>query len=84
MLRELLEELGILVQRHYLRESLQRPDKVGTQSRSQKRLHRRAYSAQGPKFHWHMETNHKSVRCYLGFDDGFSRLLVGLSCSYNN
>lgn len=40
MLRELLRERGIRIQRQVLRESLQRIDKDGIQSRSKRRLHR--------------------------------------------
>ncbi|XP_057295760.1 uncharacterized protein LOC130624204 [Hydractinia symbiolongicarpus] len=87
MLRELLRERGIRIQRQVLRESLQRIDKDGIQFRSKRRLHRRIYNVQGPNHLWHIDTNHKLVRWYFittGIVDGFSRLPVGLFCTDNN
>ena len=86
MLRELLKGRRIRIQRQPLRESLQRIDKTGSQSRSQKRLHRRISNVQGPNYLWHIDTNHKLVQWYFiitGVVDGFSRLPVGLSCTDN-
>ena len=87
MLRELLKERGIKIQRNVLRESLQRVDEKGSQSRSKRRLHRRVYNVQGPNHLWHLDTNHKLIRWYFvitGIVDGFSRLPVGLTCTSNN
>ena len=66
---------------------MQRIDKTGSQSRSQKGLHRRIYNVQGPKCLCYIGTNHKLVRWYFiitGLVDGFSRLPVGLSCTDSN
>ena len=87
MLRELLKGRGIRIPRRLLRESLRRINKTGSQSKSQKRLHRRIHNVQGPNYPWHIDTNHNLVRWYFiitGVADVFSRLPVGLSCNDNN
>lgn len=72
MLRHILADQGIKVQRMRLRDS---------------RLHRRTYNVQGANHLWRVDTNHKLVRWHMvviGGIDGLSRLPVMLSCSDNN
>lgn len=87
MLRHILGEKGLKVQRMRLRDSLHRVDEFGIEERKRRRLHRRIYNVQGPNHLWHIDTNHKLIRWHfvvVGGIDGFSRLPVFLSCTDNN
>ena len=87
MIKQLLKEKGINVQRMRLRDSIHRVDECGVQERKKGRLHRRVYNVKGPNRLWHVDTNHKLVRwnfIIVGGIDGFSRLPVMLDCTNNN
>ena len=87
MVRQILKDRGINIQRTLLRDSLHRVDSVGIEARTRGRLHRRVYNVKGPNHLWHLDTNHKLVRWYFiitGVIDGFSRLPVILKCTDNN
>ena len=62
MLGRLLKERGLYVQRFRLRDSIHRVDEGGKEARARRRLKRRTYSAKGPNYHWHIETNQKVIR----------------------
>ena len=87
MVKGILMQRGIKVQRMRLRDSLHRVDDAGIQERKKGSLHRLVYNVQGPNHLWHIDTNHKLIRWHLiiiGGIDGFSRLPVLLKCSNNN
>ena len=87
MLRFLLKERGIKVQRMRLRDSVHRVDQEGVRERKKGCLKRRVYNVQGPNYLWHIDTNHKLVRwnfIIVGGIDGFSRLPVMLKCTDTN
>ena len=87
LLKQILADGGIKVQRMRLRDSIHRVDHEGVENRKRGRLRRRIYNVQGPNHLWHIDTNHKLVRWHLvviGGIDGFSRLPVMLSCADNN
>ena len=88
MIRHILLDGGIVVQRNRLRESLHRVDEEGIAKRSKGRLHRRIYNVRGATNQlWHVDTNHKLIRwnfVVFGGIDGFSRLPVALQCFNNN
>ena len=82
-----LISLGIRVQILRVQESLSRVDPEGSFLRRLRCLKRRRYSVPGPQSLWHIDGNHKLIRwriVVLGGIDGFSRLIVFLSCSDNN
>ena len=85
MIRHILLDGGIVVQRNRLRESLHRVDEEGIAKRSKGRLHRRIYNARGANQLWHVDTNHKLI-CWnfvvFGAIDGFSRLPVARSTMF--
>lgn len=87
MIKQILAQKGIKIQRWRLRDSIHRIDSAGVQERKKRRLHRRVYNVGGPNCLWHIDTNHKLVRwrfIVAGGIDGFSRLIVFLNCSDNN
>ncbi|CAC5367459.1 unnamed protein product [Mytilus coruscus] len=87
MLKHMLTAKGIRVQRWRLRDSIQRLDSSGAQTRKSGRLHRRVYNVMGPNHLWHIDTNHKLVRwrfVIIGGVDGFSRMTMFLKCCDNN
>ena len=87
MLKFLLQERGIKVQRMRLRDSIHRVDEEGVRERTKGRLQRRVYNVKGPNHLWHIDTNHKLVRwnfIIIGGIDGYSRLPVMLECRDNN
>ena len=87
MIRHILLDGGIAVQRNRLRECLHRVDEEGIAKRSKGRLHRRIYNVRGANQLWHVDTNHKLIRwnfVAFGAIDGFSRLPVALQCFNNN
>ncbi|KAJ7380779.1 hypothetical protein OS493_007159 [Desmophyllum pertusum] len=59
MMKFLLQERGIKVQRMRLRDSIHRVDQEGVRERKKGRLQRRVYNVQGPNHLWHIDTNHK-------------------------
>ncbi|CAB3995481.1 uncharacterized protein LOC110446871 [Paramuricea clavata] len=87
MVKGILLQRGIKVQRMKLRDSLHRVDEEGIQRRRVGRLTRRVYAVRGPNHLWHVDTNHKLVRWHfiiVGGVDGYSRLPVMLKCTDNN
>ncbi|KAJ7386861.1 hypothetical protein OS493_006894 [Desmophyllum pertusum] len=87
MMKFLLQERGIKVQRMRLRDSIHRVDQEGVRERKKGQLQRRVYNVQGPNHLWHIDTNHKLVRwnfIIIGGIDGYSRLPVMLECADNN
>ncbi len=54
---------GIRVQHHRVRESQSRIDPEGSYMRQLQHLYRRRYSVRGPKHPWHIDGNHKLIRC---------------------
>jgi len=87
LLKQLLAGRGIKVPRANLRDSINRVDRRGVQSRKKGRLHRRVYNVRAPNCLWHVDTNHKLIRwniIIIGGIDGFSRLPIMLKCTNNN
>ncbi|CAG2199511.1 unnamed protein product [Mytilus edulis] len=87
LLKQILAQQNIKVQRYRLRDSMYRVDKKGILERKKGRLHRRTYSVQSPNTLWHVDTNHKLIRWNMiiaGGIDGFSRLITFLECVDNN
>ena len=87
LLKQILADQGIKVQRMRLCDSIHRVDHEGVEHRKRGRLSRRIYNVQGPNHLWHIDPNHKLVRLHLvviGGIDGFSCLPVMLSCADNN
>jgi hypothetical protein len=87
LLKHILIQKGIKVQRMRLRDSVHRVDEEGVEGRKKGRLKRRVYDVQGPNHLWHIDTNHKLIRwnfVIIGGIDGYSRLPVMLSCTDNN
>lgn len=87
LIKQLLFEKGVKVQRMRIRDSIHRVDSDAAKSRKNGRLHRRVYNVKGPNHLWHIDTNHKLVRWFfiiVGAIDGFSRLPVVLQCRNNN
>ncbi|CAC5359835.1 unnamed protein product [Mytilus coruscus] len=81
MLKHMLIAKGIRVQRWRLRDSIQRLDSSGAQTRKSGRLHRRVYNVIGPNHLWHIDTNHKLVRwrfVIIGGVDGVANFGVPL------
>jgi len=82
MLKHLLSQMNISVQRMRLRDSIHRVDQDGVDAREKKTLHRRVYNEL-----WHIDTNHKLIRWHIvifGAIDGYSRLPVVLRGGNNN
>ena len=63
MLKELLHGKGINVTRMTLRDSLHREDQEGLKWRRKRRLSRQVYNVKGLNQLWHIDTNHKLLRC---------------------
>lgn len=82
-----LRSTGIYVTRKRVRESIHRVDPSGVQERALRTIRRRVYHVEAPKKVWHMDGNHKLI-CWKfvvhGAVDGFSRLIVFLTCATNN
>jgi len=79
LLKQILADRGIKVQKMRLRGSNHRVDHEGVENRKRGRLRRGTYNVQGPNQLWHVDTNHKLGRWHLvviGGIDGFSHLLL--------
>lgn len=61
MLKFLLQERGIKVQRMRLWDCIHRLDQDGSRERKKVCLQRRVYNVQGPNHLWHIDSNHKLV-----------------------
>ena len=59
----LLSSRGVRVQFHRIRESQSRVDPEGSFMRRLHCLYRRRYSVAGPQHLWHIDGNHKLIRC---------------------
>ena len=82
-----LRDRGIYVQRHRLRGSVARTDPVRTAFRWQQVISRRSYNVEKSNSLWHIDGHHSLIRWRFvvhGGIDGFSRVIVYLSCSTNN
>ncbi|CAG2220793.1 unnamed protein product [Mytilus edulis] len=87
MLRQLLRTKGLKIQRWRLRDCIHEIDSSGVRARKAGRLHRRTYNVMAPNHLWHIDTNHKLIRwrfVIIGGIDGFSRMIMFLSCNDNN
>jgi hypothetical protein len=87
MLLGYLRSHGVIVQRWKLRKAIHAIEPVATTLRWHPRVKRRPYSVPGPMSLWHLDGNHKIVRCRFiiyGAIDGYSRLVVYLKCSTDN
>ena len=83
MLQGYLSSQGVTIQRRRLRESVMRINPV-RMTRWQHVLSRRSYHVPGPNSLWHIDTHHSLIRwrCIVqGGIDGYSRMVVYLSCS---
>lgn len=87
MLRALLQQRGIFVQRYKVRESTRRVDPLGTRLRWQQVVQRRKYSVPKANSLWHIDGHHSLIRWRFvvhGCIDGFSRHIMYLECATNN
>lgn len=82
-----LRGIGHHVSRARIRASIHRVDPSGVEERRQQAIRRRVYSVEHTNKVWHMDGNHKLI-CWKfvvhGAIDGYSRIVVTLSCSTNN
>ena len=53
------------VQRYRVRESLERVDPGGAAVRAVQSIQRRTYTVAGPNSLWHIDGNHKLIRCLI-------------------
>ena len=82
-----LRAQGIKIKRSALRASLQRIDPQGVAERRQSRLNHHVYENPDPNYVWHIDGNHKLIRCGFVIHvaiDGFSRLVTFAEASNNN
>ena len=87
MIQGHLQSRGILVPRHKVRYALQHIDPINSTFRWGLVSQRRQYFVPGPQSLWHIDGHHALIRWRLvthGGIDGYSRLIVYLSCSDNN
>ena len=63
MMSGLLLEEGIRLQQHRVRESLRRVDPLGVAMRWGEAIRRREYNVLSPLSLWHLDGNHKLIRC---------------------
>ena len=78
---------NVFVQREHVRSSLVRIDSVGRSLRWFNTIGRRVYSVRGPNSFWHIDGLQCLIRWRFvihGGINGFSSLIVYLSCSRNN
>lgn len=82
-----LRGIGLHVSRARIRASIHRVDPSGVEERRQPAIRRRVYTVEHANKIWHMDGNHKLIRWKFvvhGAIDGYSRMVVMLSCSTNN
>ena len=87
LLQGYLRERGICIQRQRLRESVVRTDPCRRALRWHQVISRRTYSVPGANSLWHIDGNHSLIRWRFvihGGIDGYSRMVVYLSCATNN
>jgi hypothetical protein len=82
-----IRDLGLRVERRYIRESVARVDPLGNYSRWSTMIPRSIYSVAGPNSLWHMDGNLKLREhgfVLHGAIDGFSRYVIYLEANLNN
>ena len=82
-----LRSRGIHVQRDRCRSALAITDPIASALRWGAAVQRRTYSVPGPNSLWHIDGHHCLIRWRLvvhGGIDGYSRMVVYLTCSDNN
>ena len=83
-----LRSRGVRNTRRQIRESLHRVDPEGVEIRKLKPVaQRRVYQVEGPNHLWHVDGHHKLIKYGLvtmGCIDGFSRVVIYLTCVTNN
>ena len=75
---------GLKSTQEEIRTILRIPDPEGCHRRKGRRLLRRTYISKGPDYIWHLDSYDKLKQfgfCINGCVDGFSRVIVWLSCS---
>jgi hypothetical protein len=78
---------GYRIQRWRVRNCLRKLDPVGTALRGHVAIYRRKYNVPYPNFLWHLDGNHKLINWRMVVHaciDGFSRMIIYLSCKNNN
>jgi hypothetical protein len=78
---------GFRIQRWRVRHCLRKLDPVGTALRGHVAIYRRKYNVPYPNFLWHLDGNHKLINWRMVVHaciDGFSRMIIYLSCQNNN
>ena len=74
-----LRSAGVHVQQHRIRESLRRIDPCGTMLRWFSAIQRRRYSVPHSQYLWHIDGNHKLIRCvYIAYSDQFYTCVVDI------
>ncbi|CAC5385149.1 unnamed protein product [Mytilus coruscus] len=87
MLRQLLKSKSLKIQRWRFRDIIHEIGSSGVQARKAGRLHQRTYNVMASNHLWHIDTNHKLIRwrfVIIGGVDGFSRMIMFLSCNDKN
>ena len=87
MHQRLRVDYGLVVSRETVRHALKLLDPDGVERRSQHKLKRRAYSAKGPNFIWHLDGYDKLKPfglCIHGAIDGYSRRILWLEVGPSN
>ena len=87
MWRHIMTKYRISIKREVVRKCLKKLDPQGVDSRTKRRLRRRAYSSCGPNHVWHID-GHDKLKPF-GFNihgciDGFSRRLIWLEVGPTN
>ena len=80
-------DYGLVVSRETVRHALKLLDPDGVDRRKQHKLKRRAYSAKGPNFMWHLDGYDKIKPfglCIHGAIDGYSRRILWLEVGPSN
>lgn len=78
---------GFTIQRWRVRHCLRKLDPVGTALRGHVAIYRRKYNVPYPNFLWHLDGNHKLINWRMVVHaciDGFSRMVIYVSCQNNN
>ncbi|XP_028417759.1 uncharacterized protein LOC114542313 [Dendronephthya gigantea] len=78
---------GFKIQRWRVRNCLRKLDPVGTALRGHVAIYRRKYYVPYPNFLWHLDGNHKLINWRMVVHaciDGYSRMIIYLSCENNN
>lgn len=82
-----LRSRGFKIQRWRVRHCLRKVDPVGTALRGHVAIYRRKYNVPYPNFLWHLDGNHKVINWRMVVHaciDGYSRMIIYLSCQNNN